>query len=94
MSEQNHFVIGYGTFVRVWCALLALTVLTVGASRIDLGAFNVWLALFIASAKSSLVLLFFMHLKYEKPLFAWMFLSALSILAIFLGFTFFDVLYR
>jgi len=40
------------------------------------------------------VILIFMQLKYEKPLFKGLLLVALSILAIFIGMTFFDVLYR
>jgi len=48
-------------------ALFVMTVVTIGASFIDLGkAGNVILALGLASFKASLVMLFFMHLKYEK----------------------------
>jgi len=47
----------------VWIALLALTVTTYGMSRVDLGGhWNLVVALVIAVAKASLVVLFFMHL--------------------------------
>ncbi|HOR27102.1 MAG TPA: cytochrome C oxidase subunit IV family protein [Candidatus Sumerlaeota bacterium] len=49
-------------------ALLALLLLTVAVSFIDLGAFNVPLALAIAVAKALLVALFFMHLRDAVPL--------------------------
>ena len=50
-------------------ALLIGTVLTVWASYIDLGhSWNIALALVIASAKASLVALFFMHLISEKTM--------------------------
>jgi cytochrome c oxidase subunit 4 len=49
-------------------ALLLLTVVTVLVSFVDLGLWNVVVALLIASAKASLVALFFMHLKGESPL--------------------------
>lgn len=92
-KQQSHLV-PYRTFVLVWLALLVLTGITVTVSRLDLGAMNVWVALLIACVKSSLVIAVFMHLKYERPLFKVALLATLAILAIFIGFTFFDVLYR
>lgn len=47
--------------------LLVLTFVTVAASWFDFGRLNLWIALGIALFKASLVLLFFMHLKYDKP---------------------------
>jgi cytochrome c oxidase subunit IV len=92
-SEQGH-TIPYGTLISVWAVLLVLTFVTVQASRIDLGAWNIWIALGIASGKAGLVVFFFMHMKYEQPLLRWLFYGTLLILAIFIGLTFFDVLYR
>ena len=54
--------------LAVFAALLLLTVVTVLVSYVDLGMGNVAVALLIASAKASLVALFFMHLKGESPL--------------------------
>ncbi len=94
MTEPGHPVVRYRTFILVWAVLLALTAVTVTVSRIHLGALNIWAALGIASVKSALVIYFFMHLKFERPLFKAFLLLALVILAIFIGMTFFDVLYR
>lgn len=95
MSEpgQGH-ILRYSTLVTVWLALLVLTAITVAVSRLDLGALNIWAALGIASVKTSLVVAFFMHMKYENRLFQWFLLIALVTLATFIGLTFFDVLYR
>jgi cytochrome c oxidase subunit 4 len=93
-TPQSHHIIGYGKLTAVWLALLALTVLTVWITRLDLGVNRVWGALAIASAKSGLVIAFFMHMKYEGWLLRWLLFVALLTLAIFIGFTFFDVLYR
>ena len=49
-------------YVLVWVALLALTALTYGLSRIHMGALNLPISLAIAIAKSALVVVFFMHL--------------------------------
>jgi len=73
-------------------ALLALTAVTVASSRLDLGSFNVVLALAIAGLKASLVAMFFMHLKYENRFQAVVFVSALFFVALFIGFVVFDTM--
>ena len=94
MDEQTHHPTRYRTLVIIRAALGTLTALTIAASRIDLGVGNVWLALAIASTKSALVIFFFMNLRQESKLFKTGLLAVLVIVAIFIGFTFFDVLYR
>jgi cytochrome c oxidase subunit 4 len=59
---------GTAVYLAVFSALLALTVVTVLVSYIDMGILNVAVALLIASVKASLVALFFMHLKGESRL--------------------------
>ncbi len=59
-------VMSPGVLLGVFASLLALTALTLATARIDLGEWNVVLALAIASVKAALVALFFMHLKYEN----------------------------
>ena len=63
-------VVAVGTYIAVFIALLVLTVLTVAASRVNLGAFNTPVALGIAVTKALLVVLFFMHVKYGSRLIA------------------------
>lgn len=74
----------------VFFALLALTVLTVWQSTLDIGAAELWITLFIATVKAGLVILFFMHLLWDKPLNAIFFLSSIIFVALFLGFTLMD----
>ena len=52
--------------VAVFAALLLLTVATVTVAGKDLGEWNIVLALAIAVCKASLVLLYFMHLRYDR----------------------------
>jgi cytochrome c oxidase subunit 4 len=94
LAEDHAHIVPYRTFIIVWIALLILTGVTVAAAQFHFGALNVWIALGIATLKSSLVVAVFMHMKYESPLFKIALLSALAILAIFIGLTFLDVLYR
>ena len=76
--------------LTVFFALLALTVLTVYQSTFNLGNIEVWLSLSIATIKAGLVIAFFMHLLWDKPLNAIIILSSLVFVALFLGFTMMD----
>ena len=64
------------TYLAVWAALMCLTVLTAGISRIDLGPFNTVVALAIATSKGLLVVLFFMHAKYISERTTWVVIVA------------------
>lgn len=92
--EKAHKELSYRFLLMVLMALFALTALTVGASTLNLGALNVWIALVIAAAKASLVLLFFMHLKYEAMVLKLSFLATFGFLAIIIGFIFLDIAFR
>ena len=74
--------------------LLALTALTVSASKIDLGVLNIWIALGIASVKASLVLLFFMHLKYENRFIKLALLGTVGCIALIISLLFWDIAFR
>lgn len=84
------------TYLWVWLALVILTGLTVSVAGMDLGRWSIAVVLAMASAKAALILCFFMHLKDEKgiKLLKWMIPGVLGILILFIGFTFFDVLFR
>ena len=58
------------TMLTVFFALVLLTILTVVLAQFALGAWEVWIALSIASLKSTLVALYFMHLRYDHRLYA------------------------
>ena len=51
-------------YYKIFASLLALTLLTVGVAFINLGPLNSIIALTIAVGKATLVLLFFMHVRY------------------------------
>ncbi len=71
--------------------LLFLTIVTVLATTVDFGpSLNLALAMFIAVIKATLVVLFFMHLKYDKVFHSVIFVSAILAAALFVGFTMMD----
>jgi cytochrome c oxidase subunit 4 len=92
--ENEKHTVPYRVFIIIWGLLLILTGVTIGVSRINFGYFNVVVALLIATIKAFLVVFFFMHLKYENRFFKFIVFLTFLILAIFIGFTFFDVAYR
>lgn len=72
-------------------SLLLLTIVTVLATRVDFGSsINLAIAMLIAVVKATLVILFFMHLKYDRMFHTVVFTSAILAAALFVGFTLMD----
>lgn len=72
-------------------SLLLLTLVTVGATRFDFGSSaNLGIAMLIALVKATLVVVFFMHLKYDKLFHTVIFMSALLTATLFIGYTLMD----
>ena len=79
------------TLVGTGGTLLLLTILTVLATRIDFGAnINLAIAMVIAVTKATLVILFFMHLRYDRLFHTVVFVSAICAASLFVGFTLMD----
>ncbi len=78
------------TLLGVFAALMALTVLTVAVTKVDLGPANIWIALLIAVAKGALVALYFMHLRWDSPFNAIALIAALFMVALLLGIVILD----
>ncbi len=87
---MDHHATAAPTYRKVLGTLLALTVITVLAAGMNVGAMNAVIALTIASIKATLVALFFMHLRHDKPMNAVIFVAGVGILAIFLMLTYLD----
>jgi len=82
MSAQDHGK----SYLNVLAALAVGTVLTVGASLVNLGHWgNIALGLVIATIKASLVIMFFMHLKYEQRWWASFLLFPVLLVMIIIG---------
>lgn len=84
----------FSTYLSVWLALLVLTGATVTAAGLNLGQVSVIAAILIAAAKSTLVVLFFMHIKYEDRVFKIMLGVAILTLVAILALTFVDISFR
>ena len=67
MAEHEHteHIVKPGTYLAIITTLLVLTGITVYAAYVNLGKFNIVVALAIATVKATFVVLFFMHAKYS-----------------------------
>jgi cytochrome c oxidase subunit 4 len=88
-DEVGH-VVPLSTLVGVLAALLVLTVVTVAVTWVDLGALNLVVAMVIALIKGALVLLYFMHLRWDRPFNAVVLISALAFVVIFVALSLMD----
>ena len=89
MSSKPH--IGLPTYFAVFVALLVFTGLTVWVAFQDFGAFNNVIALGIAVVKSTLVVLFFMHVLHSTPLTKLVLLTSVFFFLILVAFVYADV---
>lgn len=72
-------------YITIFMTLMVLTVATVGAAFVDLGQFNFLVAMVIAGFKATLVIWFFMHVKYASKLTKLTVATGIFFLAILLG---------
>jgi cytochrome c oxidase subunit IV len=88
-------VVEVRVLMAVFAALVVLTAITVAVSYFDFGSLNLVVALGVATIKASLVALWFMHLRYESGLHAFIFLVGIAFLGLFLVIAMLDaVTYR
>lgn len=93
-GHADHHIIPFKVLASVFGALIVLTVVTVAVAQVDLGPLNVPVAIAIASGKAGLVVMFFMALKYDKPVNTMVFAVGTVFVLVFLVFTMFDTEFR
>jgi cytochrome c oxidase subunit 4 len=67
-EHAEHHIVTPMNYLFVYIALIIGTILTVVAADIDMGVLNPIIALGIACTKACIVILFFMHVKYQSRL--------------------------
>jgi cytochrome c oxidase subunit 4 len=96
MSDKNEHPAGVPSYVHVlpmrvlltvFIALLFLTLATTEVAKLNLGSLSIYAALGIAVIKGALVVLFFMHLKYDRPFYAIVLILALFFVSLMIGAT-------
>lgn len=93
-EAHDHHIISIKTYLFVLLALFLGTLITVLVAQVDLGRWNMIVAMAVATCKAFFVLAYFMHLKYDNMLNRVIFLSAFAFLALLFAFSMADVVTR
>jgi cytochrome c oxidase subunit 4 len=83
-AQAGH-VVPLWLLAGVFGTLVILTWATVAVTRFDFGQLNIWVAIAIAAIKATLVALYFMHLRWDRPFNGVVLLISLVLLVLFLG---------
>lgn len=91
----GHHVVPFKTNLITFISLVSLTIITVLTAKfVDLGEFNLALAMLIATVKVTIVVLWFMHLKYDGKMNRAIFICSFFFLLLFFAMSGFDLYYR
>ena len=93
-TKKSHDSTSPALYVAVWAALIVLTGISVGVSYIDLRNAAILMAVMIATLKSALVLLYFMHVRHAQQLVINLILVTLVVFGVLFGLTMVDYWYR
>lgn len=94
MSGENHHISSNTSHLLVLGALLVLTAASVAVTSLEMGKYNTLVAMLIAGAKATIVLTWFMHLKFDNKIYAIFTAAVIVIFLLVLYVTFFDYSYR
>ena len=67
MEKEKHHIVPYKVYFFILLALITLTFMSIGITKINIGGYSVLGAMIFATIKSVLVLTWFMHLKFDEP---------------------------
>ena len=94
MANNVSHITEYKVLAKVVIALMFLTFVTIFVASLHLGVFSVTVALLIAGIKGTLILTYFMHLKYESVLLRILVALIFIIYTVIILITFIDYAYR
>lgn len=94
MAHDGPHIVPKSVLLKVFGGLIFLTLVTVGAAYVPLGPLTVPVAIGIAVGKASLVVMFFMHLKYDNPVNALTFTIGTIFVVVFVSITLLDTAFR
>jgi cytochrome c oxidase subunit 4 len=90
----SEHIVSPKVYIGIFLSLMVLTAATVAAAYVNLGPFNIVIALAIASVKATLVVLYFMHARYSPKRTHMVIIAAVFWLAIMLALTLSDYVTR
>lgn len=93
-NEKTAHIVPHSLYGLILIVLICLTGLSLAVTRIELASLTVFVALFIAGIKATLVLTYFMHLKFDNLLLKIMVAATFFLLSLVMFVTFLDYNYR
>ena len=90
-GKHHPHVVPLPLLLAVFAALIFFTIVTVAVVYVDLGWFNIWLAMGIATIKAILVCMIFMHLLWDRPFNTIIFVGSLIFVFLFVSMSMLDV---
>jgi len=94
MENEKHHIVPYKVYLYILIALIAMTFMSIGITKINLGEYSVLGAMIFATLKSILVLTWFMHLKFDQPFLRFMVLFVVLVFLAVIFITFLDYYFR
>ncbi|MCU4173763.1 cytochrome C oxidase subunit IV family protein [Carboxylicivirga sp. N1Y90] len=92
-NNESH-IVPYKTYGIILSVLIVLTLISVAVTRIELASLTVFVAILLAAVKSSFVLIYFMHLKFDNKLLKALVAAVFILIALVMVVTFLDYNYR
>lgn len=93
MNTDKQHITGYKVYAYVLIALLVLTSISVAVTHLALKAWTVGIALLVTCVMAALVLIYFMHLKFDSLLIKILVTCVFLLFAVFVGITLLDYIY-
>jgi len=95
MTKHNEtHIVSYKTYLITLAGLITLTLISVGVTYIQLANLTIFTALLLASIKSTLVLIYFMHLKFDNRILQILVAAVFILIALVILITFLDYNFR
>jgi cytochrome c oxidase subunit 4 len=89
-SHHVGHVVPFKVLAATFGALIFLTIVTVAISYVEMGPYNLFVALFVALCKASVVMLYFMHMRWDRPFNSLVLISSFAFVVLFIGFALAD----
>lgn len=89
-QHSAHHVQPFELYIKVFGALIVLTIITVWIAQFHFGILNGFIAMFVATIKAALVGMYFMNLKHDNKLYAVIIITAVAFLLLLFSFSLFD----
>ena len=93
-NHNDTHIVPFKTYGIILAVLIMLTLISVAVTQIDLASLTVFTAIMLATIKSSLVLVYFMHLKFDNKLLQVLVTAVFVLVALVMFVTFLDYNYR